>query len=134
MRVLIVVGDFYTRIADQLEKGAVAALREAGVEFDIVHVPGALEIPAIIARAAAKSPYDAYVALGCVIRGETSHYDYVCAESARGLMSLAVQEKLAIGNGILTVENSPQAHDRADTNKGNKGRDAVLAALSVAAY
>jgi 6,7-dimethyl-8-ribityllumazine synthase len=137
-RILIVVGDFYAHIADELVAGAVEALEASGAEHDLVKVPGAFEIPAVIAaaerashRPAGKS-YDGFVALGCVIRGETSHYDYVCGESARALMDLSVQG-LPIGYGILTVENEAQALERASRSKKNKGKDAVVAALTLLA-
>ena len=135
-RILIVEARFYEDIADELVKGAIAALEEAGVEFDRIEVPGALEIPAAIAIAAQRTdgePYAGFVALGCVIRGETSHYDYVCGESARGLQDLALWEGLSIGNGILTVENRDQAWVRAAVDKKNKGKDAVQAALALVA-
>jgi len=135
-RILIVEARFYEDIADELVKGAIAALEESGVEFDRVEVPGALEIPAAIAIAAQRTdgePYAGYVALGCVIRGETSHYDYVCGESARGLQDLALWEGLSIGNGILTVENRDQAWARAAVDKKNKGKDAADAALALVA-
>ncbi|MEQ8331750.1 6,7-dimethyl-8-ribityllumazine synthase [Nisaea sp.] len=135
-RILIVEARFYEDIADELVKGAIAALEEAGVEFDRVEVPGALEIPAAIAIAAQRTdgePYAGYVALGCVIRGETSHYDYVCGESARGLQDLALWKGLSIGNGILTVENRDQAWARAAVDKKNKGKDAAGAALALVA-
>jgi 6,7-dimethyl-8-ribityllumazine synthase len=126
-KILIVSGRFYEDIASELESGAVATLQERGVDFDIIAVPGVFEIPAAIGFAVRK--YDAFVALGCVIRGETSHYDYVCGESARGLMDLGLQKGCAIGYGILTVENEDQAWERARVMHGNKGRDAALAAL-----
>lgn len=135
-RILIVEARFYQDIADELVKGAIAALKDAGVEFDRVEVPGALEIPAAIAIASQRTdgePYAGYIALGCVIRGETSHYDYVCGESARGLQDLALWEGLSIGNGILTVENRDQAWARAAVDKKNKGKDAVQAALALVA-
>lgn len=135
-RVLIVVGDFYRHIADELLAGAIEALKASGASHDIVRVPGAFEIPAVIAAAdrSAHRPtgksYDGYVALGCVIRGETSHYDYVCGESARAIMELTLQG-LAIGYGILTVENEAQALARASRTQKNKGKDAVVAALTM---
>lgn len=135
-RILIVEARFYEDIADELVKGAIAAAKEAGIEFDRIEVPGALEIPAAIAIAAQRTdgePYAGYVALGCVIRGETSHYDYVCGESARGLQDLALWEGLSIGNGILTVENRDQAWVRAAVDKKNKGKDAADAALALVA-
>ena len=131
---LIVQADFYTELAAAQKQGAVAELETSGASFDIISVPGALEIPAAIAMATANPcPYDGFIALGCVIRGETTHYETVCKESSRGLMDLAIQQNLAIGNGILTVENSAQAWERADINGKDKGGDAARAALSMAA-
>ena len=113
--------------------GAKSALRAAGASFEHVSVPGALEIPVAIAMATASQQYfDGYVALGCVIRGETTHYETVCSESARGLMDLAVSKNLAIGNGILTVEDEAQAWERADATRKDKGGDAARAAISLA--
>ncbi len=137
-RLLIVEARFYEDIADELLSGAVAALESAGAQFDKVSVPGALEIPAAIAMAlyAAQDggvEYDGFIALGCVIRGETSHYDIVAGESARALMDLALEECLAIGNGILTVENSAQAWARARVSEKNKGGGAAEAALAMIA-
>ena len=133
--VLIVEARFYPDISDALAQGAIAALEESGVAYERVSVPGALEIPAAIALAAHRSdgpPFDGFVALGCVIRGETTHYETVCAESARGLQDLALRERLPIGNGILTVENDEQAWARASAeNNRNKGRDAAEACLSL---
>lgn len=125
--ILIVEARFYTHIADLLVSGASATLKEAGAEFERVEVPGAFEIPGAIA--CALDHFDGFVALGCVIRGETTHYDYVCGESARGLQSLAIRRRAAIGYGILTVENEVQALERADPARKNKGRDAAQAAL-----
>jgi 6,7-dimethyl-8-ribityllumazine synthase len=136
-QILIVTGRFYTEISDMLVAGAKRALEAAGGVCDVVEVPGAFEIPAAILYAAegsawAKS-YDGYVALGCVIRGETTHYDYVCSESARGLMDLALGRKLAIGYGILTTETWEQAVVRADPQQKDKGGDAMRACLAMAA-
>src|SRR5258706_1962446 len=108
-RILIVEARFYDGLADALLAGATAVLKAEGVEFDKITVPGALEIPGAIAMASASGhaagrAYDGYVALGCVIRGETAHFDIVAGESARGLMDLAVNQHVALGNGILTVE------------------------------
>lgn len=135
---LIVEARFYQDIADALVKGAIAELEAKGASFDRVAVPGAFEIPGVIRlaeQAAVASPeavrYDGYVALGCVIRGETSHYDYVCGESARGLQDLAVRDGICLGNGILTTENRAQAWVRADTAQKNKGKDAAEAALAM---
>jgi len=130
-KILVVEARFYQDIADELVAGATAALNEAGFSYDRIDVPGAFEIPAAIRLAADSGEYAGYVALGCVIRGETSHYDYVCGESARGLNELAIKDRLAIGYGILTVENRDQAWARAAIDKGNKGKDAVEAALKI---
>lgn len=130
--ILIVSARFYTDIAEQLERGAEAALTAAGAQYTMVTVPGALEIPPAIAFTLAEStaqPYDGFVALGCVIRGETSHYDIVANESARGLMHLALTHHVPIGNGILTVDSHAQAAVRADPDIRNKGGDAVAACL-----
>jgi 6,7-dimethyl-8-ribityllumazine synthase len=127
--VLIVVAPYYQEITDQLIAGATTALRECGYSHEIVTVPGAFEIPAAIRFAQHSRRYAGYIALGCVVRGETSHYDYVCGESARGLQDLALQHSLAIGYGILTVENMEQAEIRADIEEGNKGGEAALACV-----
>ena len=130
---LIVGASFYGEIADAQLEGAKSALSASGATFEHVSVPGVLEVPVAIAMAAASDQnFDGYVALGCVIRGETTHYDTVCSESARGLMDLAIAENLAIGNGILTVENEAQAWERADAARKDKGGDAARAALSLA--
>lgn len=126
---LIVEARFYADLADELAQGAAQALDAAGVTYDRIAVPGAFEIPAAIGYAADTGRYDGFVALGCVIRGETTHYDYVCTESARGLMSLSVDRGLAIGNGILTTENGEQAWRRARISQGNKGKAAAEAML-----
>jgi len=136
LRILIVESRFYDDIADELLAGAKAALDAHNVAYDVVTVPGAFEIPAAIAFAedAAHRPmgraYDGYVALGCVIRGETTHYDYVCNESARGLMELSFTQRLAIGYGILTVEDEEQAWARARRSEGDKGGTVAKVALS----
>ncbi|MCH8685457.1 6,7-dimethyl-8-ribityllumazine synthase [Pedomonas mirosovicensis] len=132
--ILIVEARFYEDIADELVKGATQALEAAGATWERIAVPGAFEIPGAIAMAAKSGKYDGYVALGLVVRGETTHYDYVCEESARGLMDLAVRERLAIGYGILTTENFVQAWERARVGRGNKGRAAVEAALTMVDY
>ena len=134
-RFLIVEARFYIELADALAAGAMKALDDAGVTYDRISVPGALEIPAAIAMASQRrdaEPYDGYVALGCVIRGETYHFEIVCNESARGIMDLTTAEMLAIGNGILTVENGEQAWERADPARKDKGGDAARAALVMA--
>lgn len=131
-RFLIVEARFYGALADAQKAGAVAALEGAGATHETISVPGALEIPAAIAFVAASDQrFDGYVALGCVIRGETSHYDTVCNESARGLMDLALADNLAIGNGIITVEDEDQAWARADQSRKDKGGDAARAALAM---
>lgn len=129
--ILIVEGRFYADISDALADGAVDALAKAGASHDRLEVPGALEIPAAISFAiqSAQTAYDGFLALGCVIRGETTHYDYVCAESARGLMELTLTRNAAIGNGILTVENGDQAWARADKARKNKGGAVAEACL-----
>jgi 6,7-dimethyl-8-ribityllumazine synthase len=132
LRMLIVEARFYSDIADALLAGARAVLDEAGAEYTSITVPGALEIPAAIAMAIDASDYDGVVALGCVILGETYHFEVVSNESARGLMDLAVRERIAIGNGIITVENEAQAKARAGGSVGNKGADAARAALVMA--
>lgn len=133
LRVLIVEGRFYSDLADELLRGATDALEANGVDFDVVTVPGALEIPAVIALASEKAHYNGYVALGVVIRGETWHFEIVAGESARGLMDLAITRNLAIGNGILTVEDSDQAWARAKVSEGDKGGGAARACLDVIA-
>ena len=131
-RVLIVVAPYYKDIADQLLQGALAACEAARAMHDTVEVPGALEVPQAIALAAASGEYDGYVGLGCVIRGETTHYDTVCNDSSRGLMELGLKG-LCVGNGILTVENVEQAQVRAEAAGQNKGGGAAEAALHLIA-
>ena len=131
--ILIVEAPFYADIVEELRAGAEEALAAAGATVEHASVPGAFEVPAAISVAADTGRYDGYVALGCVIRGETSHYDYVCAESARGLQDLAVERRLAIGYGILTTENDAQAWVRARRDEKNKGRDAAEACLAMIA-
>ena len=130
-RLLIVESRFYADIADALISGAERELTKNGAVSERVVVPGAFEIPGAIALAAGR--YDGYVALGCVIRGETTHYDYVCGESARGLMDLSVHRKLAIGYGIVTVDTIEQAKARAFIDRGDKGGDAAHACLAMVA-
>ena len=128
---LIVEARFYDEIADLLLEGARRALDGAGAAFDRVTVPGALEVPPAIRLALDGGDFDAFVALGCVIRGETSHYDIVAGESARGLMDLAVQRGALIGNGILTTDDGRQARVRADPEGKDKGGGAARAALAL---
>jgi 6,7-dimethyl-8-ribityllumazine synthase len=135
-RALIVEARFYDDIQDALLEGAVAELNAAGVTYDVITVPGALEIPAAIAialDAAANSgkPYDAAIALGCVIRGDTIHFEIVSNESARGLMDLAITRNVPIGNGIITVNTEAQALARARMEEQDKGGDAARATLAL---
>ena len=133
-KVLIVDANFYEDLASELVRGAVAELEKMGISYERLSVPGALEIPSAISLVSQGNEaklFAGYIALGCVIRGETSHYDIVCGESARGLSKLALEKNLAIGNGILTVDNWEQAWARASVLKKNKGRDAAIACLSL---
>lgn len=135
---LIVEARFHDGLADALLEGATAALDEAGASYDVVTVPGALEIPAAISFALdgadeGGTDYDGFVALGTVIRGDTYHFDIVANESSRALMDMAVEEALAIGNGILTTENDAQAWSRARKDEGDKGGFAARAALTMIA-
>lgn len=129
--VLIITAPYYPDVTDELRRGAQAALHHAGATYDEATVPGAFEIPAAICFAVDGGKYHGYVALGCVVRGETSHYDYVCGESARGLQELALHHGAAIGYGILTVETLEQARIRAAVDHGNKGGDAANACLAM---
>jgi 6,7-dimethyl-8-ribityllumazine synthase len=136
---LIIEARFYGEISDELLKGAVAALDRAGATYERISVPGALEIPAALAMAVAavkigRARYDGYVLLGCVIRGETTHYDIVAGESARAYMDIATREAIAVGDGILTVEDDDQAWARArvaDQNKGGAAAEAALAMIAL---
>jgi len=126
--VLIIEARFYPELSDELAAGAIAAIERAGATWDRIAVPGALEIPGAIAMASQR--YEGFVALGCVLRGETTHYEIVSNESARGLMDLAMKG-LCIGNGILTCENEAQAWERAKVSGMNKGGGAADAALTM---
>lgn len=135
-RFLIVEARFYEDISAMLLEGAKLAFAEAGASFELVGVPGALEIPLAMAIAldhaeGSRRPFDGAIALGCIIRGETQHFEIVANESARALMDLALARKLAFGNGVLTVEDEAQAIERADPKRGDKGGDAARAALSI---
>jgi 6,7-dimethyl-8-ribityllumazine synthase len=132
VKLLIVVAPYYRDIADSLIAGARATAAACGAEVDLVEVPGALEVPTAIAMAERMAKFDGYVALGCVIRGETTHYDTVCNDSSNGLMLLGLQGA-CIGNGILTVENRTQAEVRADPAGQDKGGGAAAAALHLVA-
>jgi 6,7-dimethyl-8-ribityllumazine synthase len=130
-RVLIVEARFYDALVDELTNGARMVLDAAETEYDVVAVPGALEVPGAIAIAAESAdPYDGYVAIGVVIRGDTSHFDIVAGESARGLMELTL-DGLCIGNGIVTVENEAQAWERARRTELDKGGHAARACLTM---
>lgn len=139
VRVLIVEARYYNDLSDQLLAGAKRALEAAGAEYAVITVPGALEIPTAIALAeeSGRFPigvrYDGYVALGTVIRGETYHFEVVSNESARGIMDLGINHRLAIGNGVLTTEDEDQAQWRADPNQGDKGGGAARACLDLIA-
>jgi len=135
---LIVESRYYDDIAAELLAGATEALEVAGSTYQRVEVPGAFEIPAAVkfaleAGSAVQDKFDGYIGLGCVIRGETTHYDYVCQESARGLQDLAVQHAIAIGYGVLTTEDRDQAWVRADRKQGNKGGNVAEACLAMIA-
>ena len=135
-RILIVEARYYDHIADALLRGAMKVLDEAGAVVERLTVPGALEVPGAIAMATAarkKQPYDGVVALGCVIQGETYHFEIVSNESARGLMDLTVHQQIAIGNGILTVDTRAQATARSSDDDRNKGAHAAKAALAMVA-
>ncbi|OQM77549.1 6,7-dimethyl-8-ribityllumazine synthase [Manganibacter manganicus] len=136
--VLIIEARFHDGLADALLEGAIAALKEAGASYDVVTVPGSLEIPAVITfaldgAAEGGTAYDGFVALGTVIRGDTYHFDIVANESSRALMDLSVQEAVCIGNGILTTENEEQAWTRARRSEADKGGFAARAALTMIA-
>jgi 6,7-dimethyl-8-ribityllumazine synthase len=133
VRVLIVEGRFYSELADELLAGAKSTLDSFGAKHDVITVPGALEIPAAIAMAEKWGDYDGYVALGCVIRGETYHFEIVSNETARGLMDLSIRERIPIGNGVLTVEDEAQAWARARQSEGDKGGVAARACLDLIA-
>ncbi|MGD2132500.1 MAG: 6,7-dimethyl-8-ribityllumazine synthase [Maricaulaceae bacterium] len=133
--VLIVSAPYYADIVADLEAGAERALTATGLTFERIEVPGAFEIPGAIAAASASGRYAGFLALGCVIRGQTSHYDHICEEIARALMDFAVKDRLAIGFGVLTVENETQARERAALAPGgrDKGGEAARALAAMIA-
>ena len=136
-RILVVEARYYDAIGADLLAGAIRAIEAAGATYDLIGVAGALEIPAGMAIAldaakAAGRPYDGAVALGCVVRGETFHFEIVAGESARALMDMSVARRLALGNGILTTETIAQAEERADPERGDKGGEAARAAIGLA--
>ena len=120
-KILIIEAVFYKDISAMLLEGTTKRLDESEYEYEVITISGALEIPAVIAMAENSEKYAGYIGLGCVIRGETSHYDYVCGESARGLSELGFRNQLAVANGIITTENKEQAIARANINQKNKG-------------
>ena len=129
---LVIDAPYYTEISQSLMEGVNAVLQEAGATHDYVTVPGVLEIPAAVSMAIASDKnYDGYIVIGCVIRGETTHYEIVSNESARAIMNLSVEHNIAIGNGIQTVENEAQAWARAKVSEKNKGGGAAQAALAM---
>lgn len=134
--IMIVEGRYYDDIQDQMLQGAVQVLEETGASYETFTVPGAFEIPATILYAARSLEhfaghrrFDGFIALGCVIRGETTHYDHICEEVSRGLMDLSLRYALALGFGVLTCENRDQAMARAAVDQGNKGADAANACI-----
>jgi 6,7-dimethyl-8-ribityllumazine synthase len=132
VKLLIVVAPYYKDIADELIAGAKAEIEAAGGTWDLVEVPGALEVPTAIGIAARMSNFDGYVALGCVIRGDTAHFDFVAGECARGLMHAGLETGVPVIFGVLTVENEAQAQERADPSRMNKGGEALEAAVEMA--
>lgn len=141
--VLILVAKFYEELGDEMVRGAKGELESAGATYDVMEVPGAFELPTALRMVVqsvrssdltnVRRPYDGYVILGCVIRGETTHYDHVCEECARGLNEVSIQNALAMGFGVLTVENEEQAWARAAIEEGDKGGDAARACLRMIA-
>ena len=130
MKICIIVSNFYPNISKLLVKGALIELKKNKISnFDIIKVPGTFEIPVILSNLIKK--YNAFIVLGCVIKGETSHFDYLCSSVINSLLSLSINSKKPIGNGILTCNNKSQAMKRADPRKKNKGGEAATAALSV---
>ena len=138
LRVLVAEARFYEDLADEMLAGAAAELAAAGAAWERISVPGAFELPGVVRMAVAAggrgetTPYDAFVALGCVIRGETSHYDHVCQETSRGLMELVLRHGIALGFGVLTCDTGDQAWARARRGEGDKGAAAARAALAMA--
>lgn len=130
-RALIIEARYYNHINDMLLQGAIEEFQKRGIPYDVVTVPGALEIPAALGFSLKSAKYDAFVILGCIIRGETTHYDVVQNESARGIYDLVHRHGLALGNAILTVENEEQALVRADKTRKNKGGEAAAVALTM---
>jgi 6,7-dimethyl-8-ribityllumazine synthase len=130
-RILIIEATFYHDIAKKLSDAAMATLTRANITYDRIQVPGCFEIPAALSMAVQSKSYDGYIALGCVIRGETSHYDYVCSESANGLSILARKHCLALGYGIITANTEEQAYARCHTDSQNVGTRAAATCLQM---
>ena len=129
-KILIVTSRFYNEISESLEKECIETINSNGFGYNIIDVPGVFEVPAVISHASRSNEYIGYIALGCVIRGETSHYDYVCTESSRALMQLSL-DGLPIGYGILTCESKEQALARSSSKGLNKGKAATLACIKM---
>ena len=129
--ILILEARYYADIADELARGAIAELEQAGASWERVALAGSFELPGSMRMAIATGRYDGYLALGCVIRGETSHYDHICNEVARGIDELAIRHMAPVGFGVLTVENMDQARARADPAGRNKGGEAAIACLKM---
>jgi 6,7-dimethyl-8-ribityllumazine synthase len=130
-KILIISANFYQNISKNLIKGAILELESQNYDYELIKISGALEIPAIISMAAKYDQFDGFIALGAVIRGETTHYDYVCNEVMRGINDLAINQNLAIGNSVLTCENQEQAIVRSDINQKNKGGFAAKVCLEM---
>jgi 6,7-dimethyl-8-ribityllumazine synthase len=128
-KILIISANFYQDISEMLIVGAVQELKNSNFDYELINTLGALEIPAIISMAVKSNKFSGFIALGAVIRGETTHYDYVCSEVMRGINNLAINQQLAIGNSILTCENKQQAIVRADIKQKNKGGFAAKVCL-----
>ena len=132
MKILIIQSPYYKEICDELRLGAIEALEAENVKYDVIDVPGAFEVPAAISYAlASQKEYAGFVTLGCVIRGETAHFDIVAIESARAILDLSVSQKLCVGNAILTVENRGQAMVRASRDQKNLGGEAAKVCLEM---
>ncbi len=132
-KILIITAGFYKDYKEMLQCGAIAELDKAGAKYKILEVPGCFEIPAALAMAIKSEKYDGFITLGCVIRGETTHYDYVCEQCASGINQLAIDKNVAVGFGIITAENDKQAFARADTGQKNVGGRAAAACLAMMA-
>ncbi|MGD9537938.1 MAG: 6,7-dimethyl-8-ribityllumazine synthase [Alphaproteobacteria bacterium] len=131
--ILVIEARFYAEIADAMAAGAITVLERAGASHERLAVPGAFELPAALRMAVISGRYHGYVALGCVIRGETSHYDHVCTEASRGLNEVAIRDGIALGFGLLTCDTEAQAWERADPKRQDKGGDAARACLAMVA-